>query len=68
MSDRSPRIPVYGLWFDYQQKSQIIYPQAKLTELVGNKITKITFFSDVVDIDPVNAAWQNDIHINLNFG
>lgn len=30
-SDTSPRIPVYGLWFDYQQKSQMIYPQAKLT-------------------------------------
>lgn len=64
-STTSPRIPVYGLWFDYQQKSQIIYPQEKLTELVGNKITKITFFSDVVDIDPVNTAWQNDIHIRM---
>ncbi len=58
-------IPINGNWFEYQQKSQTIYPQAKLAPITNKLITKITFFTDVTDIESTNLAWQNNIHVSM---
>ena len=55
------KIPVYGLWFDTQQKTQMIYPAAKLTNLQGEKITKITLFTTQGN----ENKWNNDVHIRM---
>ncbi len=65
-AETTARTPVYGLYMDYQQKCQMIYPAAKLTELTGNQITKITFFgTNISDYLAVNNAWGNDLHIRM---
>lgn len=38
-------LPVYGIWYDAPQKNQMIYPADLLADLIGKKITSMTFYS-----------------------
>ena len=40
-------VPINSLWFDEGDvRTQVLYPAADLTELVGKKITAMTFYTD----------------------
>ncbi len=39
------QVPIYGYNFDYSQHNQIIYPESYLTNLVGARITSISFYT-----------------------
>lgn len=54
-------VPVHGAVFNSKQKSQMIYPAAKLIDLIGKEITKITLFTT----EGNNDQWNNDIHIRM---
>ena len=42
----SSQLPVYGLWYDANsQNNQMIYPADMLTDLIGKRITSMTFYS-----------------------
>ena len=42
----SSYLPVYGLWYDANsQNNQMIYPADMLTDLIGKRITSMTFYS-----------------------
>lgn len=41
----SSYLPVYGLWYDSPQKNQMIYPAELLANLIGKKLTSMTFYS-----------------------
>ncbi len=55
------RIPVYGLYFETKQKSQMIYPASKLTDLQGKKITRLTLFTSQGN----NNNWENEVHVRM---
>ena len=46
-------IPMYGLWADANQHIQVIYPASMLTQLQGQAITSMTFYSNG------NPDWGN---------
>ena len=40
-------VPINSLWFDEGDvRTQVLYPAADLTELVGKKITAMTFYTN----------------------
>jgi len=42
----SNHVPMYGFWADTQGTlAQMIYPEAMLTEMVGNQITEVKFYT-----------------------
>ena len=49
----SPRVPVYGYWFDEPGMTQQIYPADMLTEMAGGTISEVTFYTPA-------AVWEDD--------
>ena len=44
------QVPLYGTYFDDNyQLSQMIYPESLLTEMIGGRITSLTFYSNNAD-------------------
>ncbi len=56
------RFPVFGLYMDVVQKSQMIYPASKLEAMVGKKVTQIAFSFDPIDF---TNNWQNVVHVSM---
>lgn len=52
-TDTDQYIPVYGLYMWKQQKSQTIYPDTLLTEMMGKYITELTYYFSTAP----TAAW-----------
>ena len=52
-TDTDQYIPVYGLYMWKQQKSQTIYPDTLLTEMMGKFITELTYYFSTAP----TAAW-----------
>ena len=56
-------VPVYGLYMDYYLRTQIIYPEAMLADMVGGTITQLSFYFQTPPTDP--AEWTSTMNIGL---
>lgn len=45
--------PVYGIRMNFVQRSQSIYPDSLLTDMIGNYITELTYYFET----PPNGSW-----------
>ena len=56
-------VPVYGLYMDYYLRTQIIYPEAMLADMVGGTITQLSFYFQTPPTNP--AEWTSTMNIGL---
>ncbi|MCR4659623.1 MAG: fibronectin type III domain-containing protein [Bacteroidales bacterium] len=43
-TNTSTTMPVYQTWMDSQPRTQLIYPEGRLVDMIGSEITKIKFY------------------------
>ena len=53
----STYIPVFGLWMDDYTRSEMIYPEAMIEEMMGGSITSMTFYIS----SPATGPWSGDV-------
>ena len=56
-------VPVYGLYMDYYIRTQIIYPESMLTDMVGGMITELAFYFQTLPSDP--SSWTSVMNVSM---
>ena len=56
-------VPVYGLYMDDYIRTQIIYPESLMADLVGSTISQLTFYFSTTPSNPAN--WNATLNCNL---
>lgn len=52
--------PIYGLYMDEAQKTQMIYPASLLEDMLGKNVTRMTFYSN----DP-SVSWSGSVNVSM---
>ena len=56
-------VPIYGLYMDYYLRTQIIYPESMLTNMVGGTITELSFYFETQPADP--SEWTSTMSVGM---
>ena len=56
-------VPIYGLYLDDYIRTQIIYPEDMLTDMVGSTISELTFYLSTLPSNPGN--WTSVLNIRM---
>ncbi len=56
-------VPIYGLYLDNYIRTQIIYPEDLLTDLVGSTISQLTFHMSSLPTNPSN--WTSVLNVKM---
>ena len=56
-------VPIYGLYMDYYLRTQIIYPESMLTDLVGGTISELSFYFSTQPTDP--GEWTSTMNVGM---
>ena len=56
-------VPIYGLYMDYYLRTQIIYPESMLTDMVGGTISELSFYFETLPADP--SEWTSTMNVGM---
>ena len=56
-------VPIYGLYMDYYLRTQIIYPESMLTDMVGGTISELSFYFETLPANP--SEWTSTMNVGM---
>ena len=56
-------VPIYGLYMDYYLRTQIIYPESMLTDMVGGTISELSFYFETPPAEP--SEWTSTMNVGM---